>query len=310
MNGDVGDDFMLRKFGDSFDSLTLEQKRRLRTKIRAMNFDGGRTPPPTAPRGVADDRGTQKNNSNHNNGECKTTRCAGEEGTSQSAATTTTATIEAEPSTVFLRNRFGHERRKLVVRSLSDGTKSKSDFLCLSNNLRQDGGGPENHLQVAFQSLTLASAFKSLSDSKLFCCPKDGEQDRSEKTLSCSFPENERCRGQKMAPVQKVVGGVDGSFGNENSERLFSGEGRLDSCSDRIVFGKMRRQVVKLLQQQHEQQLVRQLKCPSTNDRGSLGSSASLELVSLLGRGIESPQPFRNRNQIVIGRNLLFCFNM
>jgi hypothetical protein len=108
--------------------------------------------------------------------------------------------------------------------------------------------------------------------------------------------------------MQKVFGNVNGSFhrlvhdnaDDDNKERLFLGEGRRRRRSvsstlenDRMIFGEMRRQVVKMLEEEEEEEdedefenvvvlCSDQLKCPTGNDRGSLGSSASLELVSFM----------------------------
>ena len=69
------------------------------------------------------------------------------------------------------------------------------------------------------------------------------------------------------------------------SEDLFEGRKVISSTfesdrfkTDRTVLIKMRQHVVKMLDERED--FIEQLKCPATNDRGSLGSSASLELVS------------------------------
>jgi hypothetical protein len=304
-------DFLLRHLGDGFDNLTEEQKRKLKIKIR--NFDCkvfDTRPPPPLSRSV-DDRGTNNNNNDDDDHRCK---CVGAE---EEEATTT------EQTSVFLQKSSrqenknkkennsddGKRKSRLLVRSLSDGAKSKSktkSTFCLSNNLSQEGGRRDQlDLQVAFKSLTLTSAdFKSLSDSKLFCCSKDVDEERSDTTTS-SFPEYGD-RDDKIIRMQKVFGNVNGSFhrlvhdnaDDDNKERLFLGEGRRRRRSvsstlenDRMIFGEMRRQVVKMLEEEEEEEdedefenvvvlCSDQLKCPTGNDRGSLGSSASLELVS------------------------------
>ena len=81
----------------------------------------------------------------------------------------------------------------LLVRSLSDGAKSKSNFL--RSDYSQEGGqfSSWNGAQVALKSLTLATnAFKSRSDSQLFCCSSHAEGERRSGLVVLNKNENKQ----------------------------------------------------------------------------------------------------------------------
>lgn len=203
-------------------------------------------------------------------------------------------------------NNNSRKSRRLVVRSLSDGAKSVSSNSwpndphyhdCFhhyhhnnSNNnesTEKFEGGQRRELELAFGSLSLTTAFKSLSDSKLFCCSKDVKSERRLTFLPSSndFYLIQTVPMQGNSIKTKVIeGNVDGTkmlFLDEiclNSsliatevddyeEEVMIGSGQLVDDEDEDEYGS----VIVLSSDQ--------LKCPTTNGRGSLGSSASLELV-------------------------------
>ena len=216
-------------------------------------------------------------------------------------------------------NNNSRKSRRLVVRSLSDGAKSVSSnswpndphyhdcFHHNNNNNNNEStekleGGQRKakeesrELELAFGSLSLTTAFKSLSDSKLFCCSKDVERERHRRRLTFVPLSNDfyliqtfsTSQMQQKSIQKKVNEGnvettkmlfldeiclnssliateVDDS--DEEEEEVMIGRGQLVDDEDEDEYGS----VIVLSSDQ--------LKCPTTNGRGSLGSSASLELV-------------------------------
>ena len=252
------------RFNPDANFLTEEQKRRLRIKIRSLKFDGrNRTPPPQGA-GFDADRGMpplQQNNNNHDNGGpgCKTSLLkAGE----TAAATTTTTT--ATTSTVTL------EQSQPPSSSVVEQNSSGHDRCRMRNSVtrsRSDDRGSKT--TPAFDVVVcdverrydLHSALKSLS----------------------------------LAPVSKSLSDSElNGCGFESRTSVSSGHFVSPTFeTGRTCSSQMRQQVVKMLEE-GEEEFVDQLKCPVSNDRGSLGSSASLELVRLEPRVICSADSFNH----------------
>ena len=157
-------DFLLQHLGgDRQNSCLTAQQIQRGIKTHSLNFD------------VQNNCCTLNNNNNNNN------NYANDNEPCCLQAINTKTKIYVDES---LRHENNNNNKKnkphpLLVRSLSDGAKSKSNFL--RSDYSQEGGqfSSRNDAEVALKSLTLATnAFKSRSDSQLFCCSSHAEGER------------------------------------------------------------------------------------------------------------------------------------